>query len=508
MLAMETLTNAPLRRIVIVGGGTAGWMTAAALSKVLQGRFDLHLVESDEIGTVGVGEATIPMIRLYNQILEIDEDEFVRETQASFKLGIEIVYWGRLGERYIHGFGVFGQQLWTTDFYQYWLKMWLAGKAEDLEHYSINRVACQAGKFMRAATDMPKSPLSEIVHAFHFDAGLYAKYLRRYAQARGVTRTEGKIADVLLRSDGAVEAVVLEDGMRIDGDLFIDCSGFRGLLIEQALKTGYEDWSHWLPVNRAVAVPCDHGGEFTPYTRATAHSSGWQWRIPLQHRIGNGHVYCSDYISDDEATAVLMANLDGAPRAEPRPLRFVTGKRRKIWNRNVVAVGLSGGFLEPLESTSIHLIQTAIDKLITFFPDRGFSQRDIDEFNAQMDFEFVRIRDFIILHYKLTERDDSPFWRRCRDMEVPESLTQRMELYRQHGRIFREGADLFTPVSWLQVMHGQGLKPLGYHPLVDIYPESEIDEFLRGIADVIRKCVAVMPSHAEFIAKHCAAAKM
>ena len=505
---MDSSTHSPLRKIVIVGGGTAGWMTAAALAKVLQGRFVLQLVESDEIGTVGVGEATIPMIRLYNQILELDEDEFIRETQATFKLGIEFVNWGHLGERYIHGFGVIGQQLFTTDFYQYWLKMWLAGKAPDLEHFSINRMACRANKCMRAATDMPKSPLSEIVHAFHFDASLFAKYLRKYSEQRGVLRTEGRIVNVPLKADGQVEAVVLDSGERVEGDFFIDCSGFRGLLIEQALHTGYEDWSHWLPVNRAVAVPCSHGGEFTPYTRATAHASGWQWRIPLQHRIGNGHVYCSDYISDDEAAATLLSHLDGQPRAEPRLLKFVTGKRRKVWNKNVVAMGLASGFLEPLESTSIHLIQTTIDKLITFFPDQGLAQNDIDEFNAQMDAEFVSIRDFIILHYKLTRRDDSPFWRRCRDMDVPESLTRRMALYGEHGRIFREGVELFTPVSWLQVLHGQGLKPKSYHPLVDVYPEKDIQEFLDGIATVIGKCVDVMPTHADYIAQHCAAPKM
>ena len=507
---MNSYEQTPIRRIVIAGGGTAGWMTAAALAKVLQGRFEIDLVESDEIGTVGVGEATIPMIRLYNNILELDEDEFVRETQASFKLGIEFVNWGELGERYVHGFGIFGQELWTTDFHQYWLKMRLKGLASDIERYSINRMACKANKFMRADTSMSKSPLSQIAHAFHFDAGLYAKYLRRYAEARGVRRTEGKIAQVMQREgDGFVTGLLLDDGRRVEGDLFIDCSGFRGLLIEQALQTGYEDWSEWLPVNRAVAVPCDHGsGEFTPYTRATAHSSGWQWRIPLQHRIGNGHVYCSDYISDDEATAVLLSNLDGRPRAEPRPLRFVTGKRRKVWNRNVVAVGLSSGFLEPLESTSIHLIQTAIDKLITFFPAKSFSAPDIDEFNAQMDFEFTRIRDFIILHYKLTRRDDSPFWRRCRDMPVPPSLIQRMELFSRHGRIFREASELFTPVSWLQVFLGQGLMPEGYNPVVDIYPDAEVKEFLDGIEQVIAKCVDVMPRHADFIAKHCAAARM
>ena len=466
----------------------------------------ITLVESDEIGIVGVGEATIPPIKLFNKVLELDEDEFMRETQGSFKLGIEFVNWGHLGHRYIHGFGQIGQELWTTDFHQYWRKMWLAGKAADLGEYSISRMACRAGKFMRPAMDMPKSPLSQIVYAFHFDASLYAKYLRKHSEARGVQRIEGKIRNVPLRAhDGFVEAVELENGQRVEGDLFIDCSGFRGLLIEQALRTGYEDWTHWLPCDRAMAVPCERVPDVTPYTRSTAHRAGWQWRIPLQHRTGNGHVYCSKHISDDEAAAVLLGNLDAAPLAEPRIIPFVTGKRHKTWNRNVVAVGLAGGFLEPLESTSIHLIQTAIGKLVTFFPDSSFSQPDVDEFNAQMDFEFTRIRDFIILHYKLTERVDTPFWRRCKEMEVPESLTRRMELFRRHGRIFREASELFTEVGWLQVMHGQGLTPEAYNPLVDVFPEDEIKKFLDGIDDVIGRCLDVMPTHADYIAQHCAA---
>ena len=498
--------QAPIQGVVIVGGGTAGWMTAAMMAKVLQGKYRITLIESDEIGTVGVGEATIPPIKLFNKILEIDEDEFIRETMGSFKLGIEFVNWRQLGDRYIHGFGVFGQELWTVEFHQYWLKMWLAGKAPDLEHFSITRMASRANKFMRPALDMPKSPLSQITYAFHFDAGLYARYLRKYAEARGVQRIEGQIQHVQLRAaDGFVESVQLKDGTRVAGDLFIDCSGFRGLLIEQALGTGYDDWTHWLPCDRAVAVPCENAPELTPYTRSTAHRAGWQWRIPLQHRTGNGHVYCSRYVSDDEATATLLANLDGKALAEPRLLKFTTGKRRKNWNRNVVAVGLASGFMEPLESTSIHLIQTAIGKLMTMFPARGFSQPDIDEFNAQMDFEYTRIRDFIILHYHLNERTDSPFWTACREMSVPEPLKKRMALYKSHGRIFREHTELFTEVSWLQVLHGQGLRPDGYNPLVDIYPEDEIKAFLDGIRGVIAKCVDVMPGHGQFIAQHCAA---
>jgi tryptophan 7-halogenase len=384
--------------------------------------------------------------------------------------------------------------------------MWLAGKAPDLEHYSINRMACRAGKFMRADPSMPKSPLSEIVHAFHFDASLYAKYLRRYSEARGVQRIEGRIVDVLLKGlSGQLDALLLESGERVQGELFIDCSGFRGLLIEQALKTGYEDWTHWLPCDRAVAVPCTSVTPLTPYTRSTAHAAGWQWRIPLQHRIGNGHVFASTCMSEDEATAILLQNLDGEPLASPRTLRFVTGMRKKGWNKNVVAVGLASGFLEPLESTSIHLIQTAIARLITFFPDRGFSEVDIDEYNRQTRFEFEKIRDFIILHYHANERDDAVFWRRCREMEVPESLQRKLALYRSHGRIVRENNELFAEVGWLQVMQGQGVTAASHHPLASLIDEKDVVEYLENVRGTIAKCLTVMPNHAAFIAEHCAA---
>ncbi len=495
--------------VVIVGGGTAGWMTAASLAKVLRGKYKIKLVESDEIGIVGVGEATIPPIKLFNTVLELDEDEFMRATQGSFKLGIEFVNWGQLGQRYIHGFGQLGQELWTTDFHQYWRKMWLAGKAADLGEYSITRMASRAGKFMRPALDMPKSPLSQIAYAFHFDASLYAKYLRKYAEALGVQRIEGKIRQVHLRStDGHVESVELDSGQRIEGELFIDCSGFRGLLIEQALNTGYEDWTHWLPCDRAVAVPCVRTTPLTPYTRSTARDAGWQWRIPLQHRVGNGHVFSSKFISEDEATAVVMANLEGEALAEPRVLRFATGKRNKFWNKNVVAIGLASGFMEPLESTSIHLIQSSIARLTAFFPHAGFDETDIDEFNAHSDFEFDKIRDFLILHYHATQRDDTPFWNYVRTMPIPESLQRKMDLFNSNGRIFRDGSELFAEPSWVQVMHGQRMAPKSYHALVDVYPEDKITEFMRNIRGVIDKCTQAMPTHEDFIAKHCAAKTM
>ena len=496
----------PLNTIVIVGGGTAGWMTAAALSTIMNGRCNIRVVESDEIGIVGVGEATIPMIQRFNRVLGIDENEFMRETMGSFKLGVEFVNWGKLGDRYMHGFGRLGQDLATVPFDQYWQKMRRVGKAAPLEEYSITRLAAKANRFMPARHDVPNSPLADINYAYHFDASLYARYLRTVSESRGVERIEGKIVQVSRRAhDGHVDAVVLESGQRIEGDLFIDCTGFRGLLIEQTLETGFEDWSHWLPCDRALAVPCEPAPVLTPYTRATAHQSGWQWRIPLQNRIGNGHVYCSRYISDDEAAARLLANLDGKALADPRPVRFTTGMRKKSWNKNVVAIGLSSGFMEPIESTSIDTIQNAIQMLLDFFPDQGFSQPDIDTFNARSRAYYEGIRDFIILHYKLNQRDDAAFWRDCAHMEIPEPLRQKMELFATHGRVRRSSSELFSEVAWQQVMVGQNLLPQGYHPLADLQDEARIDAYLQSVAGVIAQCVDVMPDHAAFVAGYCAA---
>jgi tryptophan halogenase len=497
----------PIKNIVIVGGGTAGWMTAAAFSKMLGAQYHIRLVESDEIATIGVGEATIPMIKIFNSLLELDEDEFLRKTQGTFKLGIEFVNWGKIGDSYMHGFGEIGHNLGPISCHQYWLKLRQAGEAPDLSYYSLNTAAPKQSKFVRSVADMPKSPLGEIANAFHFDAGLYAQYLRGISQARGVVRTEGRIVQTVLReSDGFIESVVLANGEKISGDLFIDCSGTRALLIGEALKAPYEDWSHWLPCDRAIAVPCESVAPLTPYTRATAHSAGWQWRIPLQHRIGNGHVYSSRFMGQDEATSILLNNLDGKQLAEPRYIPFTPGRRRQTWVKNCVAIGLSSGFFEPIESTNIHLIQSAIGRAINLFPDAGFNQADIDEYNKQTQFEYERIRDFIVLHYKATERDDSPFWNHCRNMDVPETLQHKMDLYRSNGRVFREALELFAEVSWVQVMHGQGLRPQGYHPLVDLRPRDEIVAFLGDIQNVIGKCVEVMPTHSDYIAKHCAAA--
>jgi tryptophan 7-halogenase len=494
-------------RIVVVGGGSSGWMVAAALSKVVEGKHSISLVESEEIGTVGVGEATIPQMRLFNQALGIDEDDFVRRTQGTFKLGIQFVNWGALGDRYIHTFGAVGQGLGMVPFQHYWARLRARGQAGDISRYAINTAACNANRFARRVA-VPGLPALDVAYAYHFDAGLYARYLRGQSEGRGVQRIEGKIERVEQRpEDGFVSAVVLGSGERVEGDLFIDCSGFRGLLIEQTLKTGYEDWTHWLPCDRAAAVPCVRTTPLTPYTRSTALAAGWQWRIPLQHRIGNGHVFSSRHISEDEATAQLMAHLDGRPLAEPRPLRFVTGKRKKLWNKNVVAVGLASGFLEPLESTSLYLVQSSISRLIHFFPDTGFDSATIDEHNRQADEEFERVRDFIILHYHLTRRDDTPFWRQVRDMEIPQTLARKMALFGQSARLHRSHLDIFTEESWLQVMLGQGLEPRAYHPLAELLTEDECRYFLSSIEQGVARQAQAMPTHAEFIAANCSAAK-
>ncbi|WP_374528498.1 tryptophan halogenase family protein [Novosphingobium sp.] len=497
----------PLRRILILGGGSSGWMTAALLARLFQGMYDVTLVESEEIGTIGVGEATIPAIKKYVDLLGLDENEFIARTQASFKLGIQFENWWQQGDKYIHGFGVIGQDWEWLRCHHYWLKARELGRAEDFAAYSINTAAALENKFVRAQPNMGDSPLSQIAHAYHMDASLFARFLSAYAQERGVRRVEGRMVDVALRAeDGFIQSVTLADGQVLEADLFIDCSGFRGLLIEGALQTGFEDWSHWLPCDSALALPCARSENFTPYTRSIAHGSGWQWRIPLQHRTGNGHVYAKDFISDDEAAAILTGNVDGAAMADPLQVRFKAGKRRKLWNRNCVAVGLAGGFLEPLESTSLHLVQSGIIRLIRLFPDLTFDPANIAEFNRQSDFEYERIRDFIILHYKATARDDTPFWNYCRNMDVPDTLQCKIDLWMANGRIFREDEELFAEESWIQVFIGQGLIPRAYDPQVNLKSDVQLTQYLSNIAAVIGKCVKVMPTHAEYVAKTCPAA--
>lgn len=494
-----------VKKVVIVGGGTAGWMTAAMMSRQLGKKLDITLVESDAIGTIGVGEATIPPIQLFNNVLGLDENDFVKNTQGTFKLGIEFQNWGKIGDRYMHTFGTIGKDVGMIQFYQYWMRAQRAGLASGLWDYSFNFQAAMAKKFARM-DKVPDSPLSGITYAFHFDAGLYAKYLSGLAKQNGVTRVEGKVTKVNQRpEDGFITSVLLENGDQIDGDLFVDCSGFRGLLIEETLETGYHDWSHWLPVDRAIAVPSENAGESRPYTQSIAHTAGWQWRIPLQHRTGNGHVFSSKFMSEDEAANILLSNLEGEAIAEPRTIPFKTGMRKKFWNKNCVAIGLSSGFLEPLESTSIHIIQTSITKLMIMFPNAGFDQADIDEYNNQAMFDFERIRDFIILHYHATERSDSPFWDYVRTMDIPQELTRKMELFKTSGRIFRNRTDLFNEPAWVQVMYGQGLSPSDYHPMADALTEDQLKDYMANIKTIIDTNIPKLPSQTEFIARNCAA---
>jgi tryptophan 7-halogenase len=491
-------------RIVIVGGGTAGWMTAAALARFAPASHRIELIESEEIGTVGVGEATIPQIHLFNAALDLDEAEFLRETRGSFKLGIEFADWRRPGHSYMHAFGAIGRPMGLLPFQHYWARANSLGFAKDLSRYSVNELAARTMRMQRGrrADGSPEMP-----YAYHFDAGLYAAYLRRYAEARGVVRHEAKVMRAERNGEnGDIAEVVTEDGRRFAGDFFIDCSGFRGLLIEQTLETGYDSWLHWLPCDRAMAVPCEASGDFTPFTRSTARAAGWQWRIPLQHRIGNGYVYCSDYLSEDEATATLLANLDGKPLGEPRPLRFTTGKRRKIWNRNCLAIGLASGFMEPLESTSIHLIQSSISRFLAVLPGGPVNPAIIAEFNRQADFEVERIRDFLILHYKATERSDTPFWDRCRTMEIPGTLSAKIDQFRAAAYIHREHEELFTEVGWMQVMIGQGIEPIGWNPLANAMPEAQLAEFLEVIERNCVEEVRPMPLHIDFLTRFCAVA--
>jgi tryptophan halogenase len=496
-----------IRKIVIVGGGTAGWMAAAGLARILRDdRISIRLVESEAIGTVGVGEATIPHIHYFNRLLGLNEDEFVRRTNATFKLGIEFVNWGRLGDRYIHPFGAYGQEMEGLHFHHFWLRHAKAGKGRPLDDYCMSIMAAREGRFQRPDPSKTNSPLSTISYAFHFDASLYARYLRELAEAGGVVRTEGKVVHVDQHAEnGHVKSVTLESGETVEGDLFIDCSGFRGLLIEQTLKSGFEDWSAWLPCDRAVARACKKVADPLPYTRSTAKSAGWQWRIPLQSRTGNGHVYCSDHVSDEEALDSLNADLDGEPLSEPNFLRFKAGVRRRPWNKNVVSLGLASGFLEPLESTSIHLVQTAIARLLTNFPDKAFNQHDIDHYNRRTILEFEQVRDFIVLHYKATDRDDSAFWNYCRSMSIPQTLADRIAIFRENARLHRHDNELFSETSWLAVLHGQNIAPQRYHPIADIIPDKELDARMERIAAVMASCASSMPMHQEFIDSHCRA---
>ncbi|WP_294245419.1 tryptophan halogenase family protein [uncultured Sphingomonas sp.] len=495
------MTHAPIDHVVIVGGGTAGWMMAAAAGRYLDnGTRRITLIESDAIGTVGVGEATIPSILNFNALLGIEEAEFLRATQGSFKLGIEFVGWHRPDSRYVHPFGHYGRDIQGLNFHQLWLKMREQAGVGPIGDYSASTVAMERAAFGMPQSD-PRSPLSGLAYAYHFDAGLYAAFLRRRAETDGVTRVEGRIVAVDRAPNGDVAAVRLDDGQRISGDLFVDCSGFRSLLLGETLGVGFEDWSHWLPCDRAIAVPTERTEPLLPYTRATAHQAGWQWRIPLQHRTGNGVVYASRFMDDDDAERLLLSRLDAEPTAAPRRLSFTAGCRTRLWERNVVALGLAGGFLEPLESTSIHLIQQAISKLFALFPDKRMVSVERDEYNRQMGDNYRSIRDFIILHYHATAREDSPFWDHVRTMPLPDTLARKIALFREKGRIFRYEDELFATPSWVAVMLGQGVMPEGYDPVIDALDEERVLAALRQMRQATATAVAGLPPHSVALAQ-------
>ena len=499
--------NAPIRKVAILGGGTAGWMAAAALARFFKRTIEIVVVESKEIETVGVGEATVPPIRQFNAMLGIVENDFVRKTQATFKLAIGFQDWLRPGHRFFHPFGKYGAPMDQVEFHHYWLRRFGEGDATPLSAYSLTNSCALANKFVLPVED-PRSVLASLSYAFHFDTHLYGRYLRDFAMERGAQRLERTVVDVALRpADGFIERLVFDDGTSLEADLFIDCSGFRGVLIEGALKAGYIDWTDWLPCDRAVAVPCESGGEFSSYTLSTARKAGWQWRIPLQHRVGNGYVYCSRQIGDEEAAGTLLANLDGKPLAPPRFLKFVTGRRRKFRSKNCVALGLAAGFLEPLESTSIYLIQSGIQLLLGMFPDLSFDEKEEDDFNRLALTEFDQTRDFIILHYHATEREDGEIWRHCRTMTIPDTLRYKIDLFQRTGRVAYLGRELFVEQSWLSVLTGQGIMPERHDPLADVMPLDELQRRLDHMKSAVRQAVDAAPTHRDFVARHCAAPK-
>ena len=494
------MSAAPVKSVLIVGGGTAGWMAAAAIKRSVGPHAEVRLVESADIGIVGVGEATVPPIRDFNALIGLDEAEFMRETRATLKLGIEFKGWGAKDSAYFHPFGTFGAGPTLGDFPGSYFALKDRGKAGSLESYSITSHAAKRGKVGARSND-PRSALSGFHTAYHFDATLYGQYLRKVCATRGIERIEGEIVEVVQKPEtGFVDHVVLKDGRTLTADLFIDCTGFRGLLIEGALKAGYEDWSHWLPMNRALAVPCAKVRAVDPFTSSTAREAGWQWRISLQHRTGNGYVYCSDFIEDEAAKQTLLANLDGEALADPRPLRFVTGRRKTLWDKNVVSLGLSSGFIEPLESTSIHLVQAGIIRLLQHWPDMAFSQANTDGYNRRLTREIELIRDFVILHYHATRRDDTPFWRHVRDMAIPDSLAERVEMFRDRGLLFQVGADeYFSQGSWMAVMMGQGIVPKAHNPLYDYQDLDRVAAGFEQIKQAWATTAENLPAHEDYL---------
>jgi tryptophan halogenase len=485
-----------VKRVVIAGGGTAGWVAAAALSKRLKGLIEVVLIESEEIGTVGVGESTVPPVLLFHNLLGIDEQEFMKATDATFKLAISFENWGQTGDQYFHPFGVTGKGSFLTDFQHYYLHGLSQGVDAPFGDYCYELQAAKQHKF-------GKTDKSSINYAYHLDAGRYARFLRKFSEDLGAVRIEGKIAQVQQHVNGDIRSLVLESGQEITGDLFIDCTGFRALLIEQSLKTGYEHWDHWLPCNKAVVVQTESAATLPPYTRAMAHDSGWQWRIPLQHRVGNGLVYASDYLSDEQAKQRLLGNLETPALIEPRMLSYQTGRRKKLWNKNCIAIGLSSGFIEPLESTSIFLFMSGIIRLLRLFPFNGVTPALMDEYNQQSITEVEKIRDFIILHYHQTERNDSPFWQYCRTMSIPDTLAHRIELFKESAHAFQTGDEMFRLESWSHVMLGQRLQPQSYHQLVAGLSSGELSRHLQNIRETIHAAVDRLPSHRDFLRHYC-----
>jgi tryptophan 7-halogenase len=492
------LESREVKKVVIAGGGTAGWLAAAGLSQQLGKLIEITLIESDEIGTIGVGEATIPPIRVFHKLLQIDEQEFMRATAATFKLGISFENWALKGDHYIHSFGRNGKPTWMCEFHNFWLRSLELGVQSELGEYCFELQAAKANKF-----GIPKE--GEINFAYHFDAGQYAKFLRRFAEGHGIRRVEGKIKEVRQLPNGFIESLVLHSGETVAGDFFIDCTGFRGLLIEQTLKTGYEDWSHWLPCDSAAAVQTELTGPAPPYTRSIAHDSGWRWCIPLQHRVGNGLVFSSRHLGDDAAKEELLRAIEGAPITPPRVLKFQTGRRRQVWNKNCLALGLASGFIEPLESTSIHLMMVGVTRLLHLFPFAGVNQSLIDQYNEAARVEMEKTRDFVILHYHATQRDDTPFWRHCRDMQIPETLAQRIALFRENAYAFQADSELFRVDSWTQVMLGQRIMPKAYHHAARILPPQELLKFLADFRGSIAQVVGRMPTHQDFVNQYCKA---
>lgn len=486
-------------RVVIAGGGTAGWLAAALLTRQLSALVDVTLVESKEIGTVGVGESTIPTVQAFHALIGVDEAEFMAATGATFKLGISFEHWARADDRYIHSFGDLGRSTWMGDFHHFWLTARARGIAADLGDYCLEHRAAAEGRF--ATGGEPR-----LNYAYHFDAGRYARYLRARCEAAGLSRVEGRIARVERDGEsGHIAALHLADGQKVEGDLFLDCTGFRALLIGEAMGVGFEDWSHWLPTDRALPVQTAAVEPPRPYTRAIAHDAGWQWRIPLQHRVGNGLVYCSDFLSDDEARARLYAGVEGERLVEPNPIRFRTGRRVKAWQGNCVALSLASGFVEPLESTSIHLIMIALTRLVQLLPAGGISPAAVARYNEQARREMEAVRDFIVLHYHLNERPE-PFWSRCRETPPPDSLAERIALFAEGAHAYQDTHDLFRVASWVQVMLGQRLEPARHHPLGTLMPPDRLAQALADLRAGIAAAVARLPSHQSFLDRHCAEA--